>query len=260
MGGLIYKDCLGVKGKRIIAAVLIFTLIFVFLRLLLPGADMTETASNDGNIRFADGDMIDGFLWTIPFLIAVIGITLPSIWVKPLIAQDEKNKIRAYTKSMPLAKNTYIASKYAFLAVVVFAALLTVLIWCRIYFLRAGDNSFTDLVKKLQSFLIVISSASLLLAGIELPVFLSLGSKKAVLVKNAFMELLFLFVIGWFFFGNLNVFEKIDLFTIKEWIDAHEVEMKIMKVISPLVALTLYFLSYKLTCLINRNKDSETDS
>lgn len=259
MGGMLYKDFLAVKGKKILILVLAFTLLFIALRLALPGADMVQSGETGEEIRFADGNMIDAFLWTMPALFTVAGIGLPFVWIKGLVAQDEKNKIMAYTKSLPFGKNTYIASKYIFLAVAVYAAMSMELIWCEIYFSRSGDNSFTDIVKTLQSFLIIFSSASLFIAGIELPFFLTLGSKKATGVKSAILEILFLFVIGWFFFGNLDVFGNIDLFNYIEWTKTHEFELNMMIVFCPVIASALYFLSYKLTCAVCRNREADID-
>lgn len=260
MGGMLYKDFLCVKGKRILAAVLGCTLIFTALRLALPGADMVKNMSGAGEeMRFANGNMNDAFLWVIPFLFAFMGLCMPSLILKGLITQDEKNKIRAFTKSLPFGKNAYIASKYIFIAVAVYAAMSMEFILCEIFFSRSGDNPFADIVRNLQSFLIIFSGISLFVAGIELPFFLTLGSKKATGLKSAILELIFLFVIGWFFFGNLDIFEKIDIFNMMEWVNTHEFEMNMMIVLFPVTASILYFLSYKLTCAINRNREADID-
>lgn len=260
MSGMLYKDFLAVKGKKILVAALVCTLLFTALRLALPGADMVKSTSGTGEeMRFADGNMIDGFLWTMPFLFAFIGFGLPSFLIKGLITHDEKNKIRAFTKALPFGKSTYIASKYIFLAAAVYAAMSMGFIWCEIYFSRSGNNPFTDIVRNLQSFLIILSGVSLFITGIELPFFITLGSKRATGLKSAILELLFLFVIGWFFFGNLNIFEKIDIFNMMEWTRTHEFEINMMIVLSPVTASILYFLSYKLTCAINRNREADID-
>ena len=256
MSGMLYKDFLSVKGKRILVIILTVSLAFLVLRLALPGSDIKETAT--GSASFEDGTY-DMFLWTLPFLGALVLFGLPSALIKGLIAEDEKSKIRSFTKSLPFGKDTYIASKYVFLAVIVYSALSVAIIWCEIYFSLAGNNSLTDLVKTLQSFLIIMASVSLLVAGIELPFFLSLGSKKATGVKTAIMELAFLFVIGWMFFGDLNVFEKFDLISLVEWTKTHETEINIMMVLCPVISSALYFLSYKLTCAINKNREADID-
>ena len=255
MGGMLYKDFTAVKGKRILIILSVSTLVFLILRFVFPGSDLSETAKGTASFEFSG----DFFLWALPLLEATVFFGLPSVLIKGLIAQDEKNKIMAFTKSLPFGKSSYIASKYVFLGVTVYAALSVSIIWCEIYFSRSGDNGFSDIVETLRSFLIILASASLLISGIELPFFLSLGSRRAVGVKTAVLELLFLFVIGWFFFGNLDVFENLDIFKLTEWAQNHEFEINIMVVLCPVIALTLYFLSYKLTCLINRNREADID-
>ena len=138
MSGLLYKDFLAVKGKRILVITLAVTFSFLLLRIFLPGSDFKETAT--GTASFEDG-IYDMFLWVFPLLGAVVFFSLPSVLIKGLIAEDEKSRIKAFTKSMPLGKFTYIASKYVFLAVIVYAALSVSIIWCEIYFSRAGSNS-----------------------------------------------------------------------------------------------------------------------
>lgn len=258
MSGMLYKDFLAVKGKKILVALLALTLLFTALRLALPGADMVKNTSGTGEeMRFDDGNMFDGFLWAMPFLFAFVCIFLPSYLIKGIVTLDEKNKVRAFTASLPFGKNTYIASKYIFLAASVYAAMSMSFIWCDIFFSRSGNNPFTDIVRNLQSFLIILSGLSLIIAGIEFPFFLTLGSKKATVIKSAILELLFLFVIGWFFFGNLEIFEKIDLFNLMEWVNTHEFTINMMIVLCPVSASVLYYLSYKLTCAINKNREAD---
>ena len=55
MSGMLYKDFLAVKGKKILVAVLALTLLFTALRLALPGADMVKNTSGTGEeMRFEE--------------------------------------------------------------------------------------------------------------------------------------------------------------------------------------------------------------
>ena len=256
MGGMLYKDFIAVKGRKILIITLAATLLFLVLRLLLPGSDFIASDSGSGSFEETPGDF---FLWTFPLLGAVCFFSLPTVWIKGLVAQDEKSRIRAFTKSLPFGKNSYYASKYIFLAVTVYAALSLSFIWCEIFFSKSGNNSFTGLVETLRSYLIILASVVLVVAGIELPFFLCLGSRKAVGVKTAILELLFLFALGWFFFGNLDVFENFDLIKLVEWTENHEFEINMAFVLCPVTASVLYFLSYKLTCAINRNREADSN-
>ncbi|MBR0120940.1 MAG: hypothetical protein IJM10_04045, partial [Clostridia bacterium] len=80
MGGLLYKDFLSVKGKKISAIILVMSLVFLILRLLLPGGDidMADAATQ------TDAGLYDFFLWTLPALFVFCSLGLPSIWTKSL--------------------------------------------------------------------------------------------------------------------------------------------------------------------------------
>ena len=128
MGGFLYKDFIAVKGRKILIILIAATLLFLCLRLALPGADFAESKTVSESFE-GTGDF---FLWTFPFLCALSLFGLPSVLMKGFIAQDEKNKISAFSKSLPLSKNAYIAAKYIFLGVAVYAALSVSFIWCEI--------------------------------------------------------------------------------------------------------------------------------
>lgn len=255
MGGLLYKDFLSVKGKKISAIILVMTFVFLVLRLLLPGGDidMADAATQ------TDAGLYDFFLWTLPALFVFCSLGLPSIWTKSLISNDEKSKIKAFTKALPFGKNTYIASKYIFIAVSVYILMSVSLIWCEIYNCNAGKNQITDLIEALKSFLIVFASASLVIAAVELPFFITLGTGKAQMIKTAILEFLFLLVIAGLFFGNLEKLANIDLFVFIEWYKTHPFTIDLWAVLSPVISSLLYICSYKLTCVLNKNREVGID-
>ncbi len=248
MGGLLYKDFVAVKAKKVMLVLFVLTLLFLALRFMLPGSELS--GSNDFT-----GDM---FLWQMPCLLAVAGIGFPNgILIKAIVAGDENNKIKAFTKSLPLGKNTYIASKYIFMGITCYAFMSLEMIWCIIYSCNAGDNSFYDLIQLLMSFIIIFASVSLVVSGIELPFFITLGVKKASTVKAVIMEIVFLLVIAFMFFGDLDKLGGIDLFNFVMNAKEHEFEIDLEMVLSPVIAVLLYYLSYKLTCALNRNREAD---
>ena len=258
MGGLLYKDFLSVKGKKISVIILALTLFFLALRLALPGTDVGNMVFNSTNQP--SGEMtFDFFLWVFPFLFAFCSLGLPSIWTKALIANDNKNKIKSFIKALPFGKKTYIASKYIFIAAAVYVLMSVSLLWCEIYNCNAGENTMTDLVESLMSFLIVFACASIIIAAIELPFFITLGSKKAQMIKTAIMEILFLLLIAGLFFGDLEKIENIDLLRFMEWYKKHSFTVNLWAVVSPVVSSVLYYLSYKLTCALNKNREVDID-
>ena len=153
--------------------------------------------------------------------------------------------------------NTYIASKYIFIAVSVYAFMSVSFVWCDIYKSNAGENQITVLVEALMSFLIVFACISVFIAAIELPFFITLGSKKAQMIKTGILELLFLLLVAGLFFGNLKKIENIDLVRFIEWYKTHQFTVNMWAVLFPVVSSVLYFLSYKLTCALNKNREAD---
>ncbi|MCR5151097.1 MAG: ABC-2 transporter permease [Clostridiales bacterium] len=249
MGGLLYKDYLAVKAKKIVYIILALTVLFAVLRIVLPGGDNENS----------EGYTYDALMWVFPALLVFAGIGIPSAWTKALIAGDEKKQTQAVIKSLPLGKNTLIASKYIFTGVTVYALLSAEIIWCTIYSSFAGNNSFYSLIEVLTSFLIIFSSASILIAGVELPFFITIGSKKATTVKTALLEFLFLLVIAYLFFGNIDALGNFDLFDFIEWAKTHDFEINVTAVLMPVISSAFFYLSYRLTCRLNKNREADYD-
>jgi len=247
MAGLMYKDFLAVKGKKAVIILLALTVVYAALRFAFPGTGDEDSSP-------------DLFLWVFPALLAVAGFGLPSAWTGAIMAGDGKNKIKAFTKSLPLGKNSYIASKYLFLASVIFTIMVTNTLWCRIFKAGAVDNSFTAVIDMLTPFVIILASCSLVIAAIELPFFITLGRRKAGFVKTAILECAFLAVIGIVFFGDLDRIDSIlDIEKIMLWHSNHKAAVDLAAFVGPFIAAGVYVLSYLLTCAINRNRERETD-
>ena len=77
MGGLLYKDFLAVKGKKMAIIIFALTLVFLVLRLALPGADSDMTQQ-------MGGALYDFFLWTFPACFVIYSAFIPSVFTKLL--------------------------------------------------------------------------------------------------------------------------------------------------------------------------------
>ena len=66
-------------------------------------------------------------------------------------------------------------------------------------------------------------------------------------------------VIAYLFFGNLKVFENFDIYVFVNWCEKHLVIVMLISVISPIADILLFWLSYRLTCRINQNREVEID-
>lgn len=265
MAGLLYKDFVGINGKRIVCILIGATLLFLILRFIFPGNVGTVMGwgivENEAGelVEMTVGDFRDSFLVLIPLGLIACGITLPSTWTTAICRNDEKNKTRQFTRALPLDKNVYIASKYIFIGIAVYVLFSLETAWIMIFNSVAGNNNCSELIAAISQLLIVFSSFSLLLASIELPFFITLGVKKGSLLKIAILEGLAFLAIAYLFFGNLKVFENFDIIVFADWCKEHLVVVALISIISPIVDIFVFWISYRITCRINRNREVEID-
>ena len=100
---------------------------------------------------------------------------------------------------------------------------------------------------------------SLLLAAIELPFYLTLGVKKGYMLKNAILEGIALLVIAYLLFGDLKVFDNFNIYVFVNWCEEHLVIVMLISIVSPVADILIFWLSYRLTCRINQNREVEID-
>ena len=265
MAGLLYKDFIGINGKRIVSILIGATLLFLILRFVFPGNvdtivgfGMVENEAGE-LVEMTAGDLRDSFLVMIPMLLIASGIALPSTWTTAICRNDEKNKTRQFTGTLPLDKNAYIASKYIFIGIAVYVLFSLETAWIMIFNSVAGNNNCSELIAAISQLLIVFNSLSLLLASIELPFFLTLGVKRGSVLKTAIIEGLAFLAIAYLFFGNLKVFENFDIIVFVDWCKEHIVVVALISIISPIVDIFIFWLSYRITCRINQNREVEID-
>lgn len=265
MAGLLYKDFIGIKGKRIVWILFGFTVIFLVLRLAFPGNVTTVMAEGMKELETGElvaltvGELRDSFLVTLPMLLVVCGIMLPSTWTAAICRNDEKYNTRQFTGTLPLDKNAYIASKYIFIAISVYVLFSLETTWCVIFNSVAGDNLSREVLTYISSLLTAFSGISLLLASVELPFFLTLGVKKGSLLKTAIIEGFAFLAIAYLLFGNLKVFKNFDIYVFVNWCEEHLVIVMLISIISPIADILLFWLSYRFTCRINQNREVEID-
>lgn len=240
MAGLLYKDFIGIKGKRILWILFGCTVLFLALRLAFP-------------------EIWDSFLVTLPMLLIVCGITLPSMWTAAICRNDERHKTKQFTDALPLGKNAYIASKYLFIGIAVYVLFSLETTWIIIFNSVAGDNLSREVLTYISSLLMSFCGISLLLASIELPFFLTLGVKKGSVLKTAIIEGIAFLAIAYLFFGNLRVFENFNIYFFVNWCEKHLVIVALISILSPVADTLLFWLSYRLTCRINQNREVDID-
>ena len=265
MAGLLYKDFVGIKGRRIVLLLAGFTVLFLILRFLFPGnvdavmsGVMTENEAGE-LVGLTVGDFRDSLLVMLPMLFIVCSFFLPSTWTAAICRHDEKNKTRQYTRTLPLDKNAYIASKYLFIGIAVYIIFSLLNIWVIIFDSVAGDNNSAKCLLLLSQFLMAFCGLSLVVASIELPFFITFGVKKGMLLKTAILEIAAFLVMAYLFFGNLKIFENFNIYAFLNWCESHLAASTFISVLSPVAELLIFWLSYRITCRINRNREVEID-
>lgn len=257
MGGLLYKDFVLVDrvGKlRVTWILTALTLVYIALRMAFPGT--LENA--DFIITDAEGEavnLIDAF-----FLVAfacqlIISLTLVS--GAKIMESDEKNKIKEYLSSMPIGKNTYVASKYIFIAAAAYVIFSMDYIWgvtC-VAFCRGGQ--LQDMAITLTSFVMTAVFIVLLLATFEIPLYIYFGKEKAMRIRVMFWMLIAFAAIGFVMFGDITAVSNLSLFVIMEWVEKHNTGVVIFQNMAPVIVLILYYLSYRFSGYLYHKKECE---
>lgn len=263
MAGLLYKDFVGIRGRRILWIFAGCTLFFLLLRFLFPGNVSTVAsfgmAENEAGelVEMTVGELRDSLLIQLPLLFIVSGFMLLSTWTAAICRHDEKNRTRQYTAALPLDKNAYIASKYLFIGIAVYLLFSLDTIWIMIFNSVAGDTNSAKSLMVLSQFLMPFCGLILVLAAVELPFFITFGVKKGMFFKTAILEGAAFLGMAYLFFGNLKIFKNFDISIFINWCEEHLMIAVLISILSPVAELFLFWLSYRITCRINQNREAE---
>ena len=253
MGGLLYNTYVSMKGKRFVWIFTVMTVLFTAIRIIFPGwRNLVGYEAYDAQGNLING--LDRIMAFFPLFMIVIALEFTNLWVPQCIEKDEKNKIREYISAMPLRKNTYVASKFAYIGIVTYVFFSFSIIWTITAGAFSIDPTAIGTADMTQGIAMVLFALSLFTSGFELCMFLVLGTKKAMMIKVGFFLALGIAVIGFLLFGKLLVFEKINWEAILNWINTHQFEVVLVQILSSASGLLIYFGFYKLTCALYNSK------
>ena len=251
MGGLLYKDFISVNkiGKiKLTWLMAALTIIYIVLRMVFPGtADIPELM-----IKYGQGEMVnllDIFFVSFFALWIITGLGIINGFIGKIVDGDDKNKIRGYISSMPFSKSTYVASKYIFIGIAAYVFLSVNYIWgtsCTAFCMEGYVLNIANAIKGIISPLI---SLIILLATIELPLFILLGKEKAQSIKVGIWLIIAFIAIGYAMFGDftwLSAHFNID--SIMNFINTHQMVVVLIQGLSPVITIALYYGSYRVTC------------
>ena len=98
MAGLLYKDFIGIKGRRIVLILTGCTLFFLILRFLFPGNVTTVTSmgmtENEAGelVEMSVGELRDSMLVQLLMRFMIVGLYPATTWSAAICRHDEKNK------------------------------------------------------------------------------------------------------------------------------------------------------------------------
>lgn len=248
MGGLLYKDFISVSGKKLVRTMMFLTVLYSCLRIVFdgPGAKAAFVAENEAGQTV---NLLDSF-FVISLGIFMIGVLgLMNGWSAKLVESDRKNRLKGYICSLPIEKNTYVASKYIFIAVAAYIFMSLAFVWGIVCNAFCAEGYFAEMVSVISSFIPSLMCLVLLSAAVELPMFLLMGKQKAMLIKIAMLMFLAFVCIGFLFFGDLNgMNENLNITAFMKWCEAHTLLVSLTQMLVPVVTLALYYFSYRAAC------------
>ncbi len=241
------------KAKIFVWIFTVMTVLYIAIRMIFPGwRNLMDYVAYDAQGNLING--LDRIMAFFPLFMIAIALEFTNLWVPQCIEMDEKNKIREYFSAMPFGKNTYVASKFAYIGIVTYVFFSLSMIWTITAGAFSIDPAAIGTADITQGIAMVLFALSLFTSGLELCMFLVLGTKKAMMIKVGFFLGLGIAVIGYLLFGKLLVFEKINWEAIINWINTHQFEVVLVQILSSTSGLLIYFGFYKLTCALYNSK------
>ncbi len=260
MGGLLYKDFVCIKGKKIAVILTVITVVLCILRVVFPGSSATVdngflAENNDGKLV----NMIDlMFACTLSVFVFTVFLSVSSLSVKITDSDRQTHNIANYIRSMPVDSNAYVSSKYVFIGVTSYILLSLSCIICIVFTAFCEPGQPKDLISMIELMCIPLSSIILLIASVELPLFILLGKEKANLIKIAIVLLVLFIILGLILFGDLSMFTGEETFLIKaiRWYMDHKTEATVVSYISPAVLIFIYYISYRITSFFKARQEA----
>ena len=103
-----------------------------------------------------------------------------------------------------------------------------------------------------------VTSLLILVASIELPLYILIGREKGNLVKVA-IALLFVFaLIGFMLFADMNWLSEKEQFLVKflNWYTKYQTEVTIASYLTPVIDLIIFYLSYRITVFFKARQEA----
>ena len=254
-----YKDFVAIKGKRICIILLSFIALLCILRVIFPGS-MAEglgmIAENDQGIKVNTLDL----MFVMPYICIIFSIVcFIDIWCSRLSEADEScSRIRNYVSSLPVSANSYVASKYVFITIATYVLISLLSITGIVLAAFAEEGFVLDIIRMFELMVLPVTSLLILIASIELPLYILIGREKGNLVKVAIALLLVFVLIGFMLFADMSWLSEKGTFFVKffNWYMKNQTEIALASYLSPVIDLILFYLSYRITVFFKARQEA----
>ncbi len=259
MGGLMYKDFIAIKGKRICIILLSAIAILCILRMIFPGSlaeGLEMISENDQGIRINTLDL----MFVMPYICIISSIVcFIDMWCARLSEADESCfRIKNYVYSLPVSANSYVASKYVFITIATYVLISLLSITGIVLAAFAEEGYVLDILRMFEVMVLPVTSLLILVASIELPLYILLGREKGNLVKVAISLLLVFVLIGFMLFADMSWLSEREEFFNKffNWFMKYKTEVTMVSYLTPIADLIILYISYRITVLFKARQEA----
>lgn len=259
MGGLMYIDFVAIKGKRVCFILLSVIALLCILRVIFPGSmaeRMDMIATNDAGVEI---NLLDIMFVTLYGSIVTSIVCFIDIFCTRISEADAScTRIRNYVSSLPVAANAYVASKYVFIMITAYVLISLLSIAGIIIAAFTAPGLGQDLIRMCEVLVLPVASLLILVAAVELPLYILLGKEKGNLAKVAIV-LFIAFVVIWFMlFADMSWFLERNEFLIRffNWFMKYQTEITLSSYLSPVINLIIFYISYRITVYFKARQEA----
>ena len=254
-----YKDFVAIKGKRICIILLSAIAILCILRMIFPGSlaeGLEMISENDQGIRINTLDL----MFVMPYICIIFSIVcFIDMWCARLSEADESCfRIKNYVYSLPVSANSYVASKYVFITIATYVLISLLSITGIVLAAFAEEGYVLDILRMFEVMVLPVTSLLILVASIELPLYILIGREKGNLVKVAISLLLVFVLIGFMLFEDMSWLSEREEFFNKffNWFMKYKTEVTMVSYLTPIADLIILFISYRITVFFKARQEA----
>ncbi len=159
---------------------------------------------------------------------------------------------------MPVTANSYVASKYVFITIATYVLISLLSITGIVLAAFAEEGFVLDIIRMFELMVLPVTSLLILIASIELPLYILIGREKGNLVKVAIALLLVFVLIGFMLFADMSWLSEKETFFVKffNWYMKNQTEIALASYLSPVIDLILFYLSYRITVFFKARQEA----